>query len=145
MKPLITLSYISYYMWNVFLYVKCLTIYDVSYYMIHVLIFTTLVANSTHLPICYISIYILQSLLFTTDLICCITYYSLHILVFATFVTNCDRTHFSSWSCNFVNDVCEDDVLIVRLDANLFPLRVLPQPDVVAEKRMTNAAQVKFG
>ena len=52
-------------------------------------------------------------------------------------------THFSARSGYFVDDVGEDDVLVVRLDANLLPLRVLPQPDVVAQERVTDATRRK--
>ena len=50
-------------------------------------------------------------------------------------------TYLSSGSCYFVNDIGEDDVLVVGLDADLFPLRVLPQAYVVAQERVTDAEQ----
>ena len=38
----------------------------------------------------------------------------------------------------FVNNVREDDILVVRLAADLLPLGVLAQPHVVPQERMTN-------
>ena len=38
----------------------------------------------------------------------------------------------------FVNNVREDDILVVRLAADLLPLGVLAQPHVVPQERMAN-------
>ena len=50
----------------------------------------------------------------------------------------CSEFYLSSSSCYFVNDVCEDDVLIVSIRTHFLPLWILSESDIVAKERVTN-------
>lgn len=51
--------------------------------------------------------------------------------------------HLSTRSRNLIDDVGEHNILIVVLHANLLPLNVLSQSNVVAEERMRHAAGIE--
>ena len=54
-------------------------------------------------------------------------------------------TYLASCPCNFVNYIGENHVLVIGGHANLLPLRILSQSNIIPKKRMANAAAWKIG
>lgn len=49
------------------------------------------------------------------------------------------NTHLSASTSYLVNDISKDNILVIRFNANLFPLGILSQSHIVAQKWMVDA------
>ena len=54
-------------------------------------------------------------------------------------------SYLSIGPCDFVDDVCEDNILVVCVAAHLLPLRVLSQTNIIAEEGMADTGRGLVG
>lgn len=52
------------------------------------------------------------------------------------------KIYLAAGSCYLVDDVGKHNILVVSIATDLFPLRILAQPDVVAKEGMADASEV---
>lgn len=45
------------------------------------------------------------------------------------------------WSCDFVNYVCKNYILVISLDAHSFPLHIMSHSNIISNKRMSNTGE----
>ena len=45
--------------------------------------------------------------------------------------------------CDFVDDVCKDNILVVCVSAHLLPLGILSQTNIISEERVADAGVVR--
>ena len=58
------------------------------------------------------------------------------LLVLGTF-------YLSIGPCDFVDDVCEDNILVVCVSAHLLPLGILSQTNIISEEGVADAGVVR--